>query len=432
MSGDMARVRFLVDGFNKRENGKGGIEIMLAFAAKLGQADVISCLLEQETVVDIVVAARLAIVEGHTDCLERLLRAGPSLFPFLSAYAPGTNISARHLCLIMDAVHLNDEAAIDLLRTRGVRMGPFTGFDDDDEPIDWACRLGHTAAARAILRDPSVVQHIVGRKSDAISRCCDTGHAETLKVLLESVHISHTHSNTTVALFTNLTPLQLAVCEKDLKTVELVLEQGVDVNECHAGKRSALGIAASNHSYEMCSALLARGASVRSSNADGLTAMEYLLRASKDEASADTAALVQLFLTERPNDNLQNDLLDYLKSYRLYSLVIQKFLSAGAPLNDRTENGLTALHITVYDALTVKDNLGPEIYRNNIRTLVLGGADLLAKTTAPATAEDVELANGAPIPAGLTPMDVARTCGLKSRRDAVVAELTAAIAQRAL
>ena len=85
------------------------------------------------------------------------------------------------------------------------------------------------------------------------------------------MHISHTHSNTTITALSNLTPLQLAVCEKDLKTVELVLEQGVDVNECHAGKRSALGIAASNHSYEMCSALLARGASVRAANADGLT-----------------------------------------------------------------------------------------------------------------------------------------------------------------
>ena len=431
-SGDMARVRYLVSQLNTRENGKAALENTLAFAAKLGQADAISCLLDQDTVLDITAAARLAIVEGQTDCLERLLRAGPSLFPFLSAYAPGTNISARHLCVVLDAVHLNDEAALDLLRTRGVRMGPFTGFEDDDEPIDWACRLGHTAAARAILRDPSVVQHIVGRKSDAISRCCDTGHAETLKVLLESVHISHTHSNTTVALFTNLTPLQLAVCEKDLKTVELVLEQGVDVNECHAGKRSALGIAASNHSYEMCSALLARGASVRSSNADGLTAMEYLLRASKDEASADTAALVQLFLTERPNDNLQNDLLDYLKSYRLYSLVIQKFLSAGAPLNDRTENGLTALHITVYDALTESDKNDFEILRYNMRTLVLSGADLLAKTTAAATDEDVVGTDYFPIPAGLTPMDVARSCGFPSRRDAVVATLTAAIAQRAL
>jgi ankyrin repeat protein len=431
-SGDMARVRYLVSQLNKRENGKPALENTLAFAAKLGQADAISCLLDQDTVLDITAAARLAIVEGQTDCLERLLRAGPSLFPFLSAYAPGTNISARHLCVILDAVHLNDEAALDLLRTRGVRLGPFTGFDDDDEPIDWACRLGHAAAARAILRDPSVVQHIVGRKSDAISRCCDTGHAETLKVLLESVHISHTHSNSTVNIFTDLTPLQLAVCEKDLKTVELVLEQGVDVNECHAGKKSALAIAASFHSYEMCSALLARGASVRASSADGLTAMHYLLRASKDQAAHDTAALVHLFLTERPNDNLQNDILYYLKVYRLYSAVIQKLLSAGAPLNDRTENGLTALHITVYDALTVKDNWDAEILRYNVRTLVLGGADLLAKTTAPATNEDVVLANGAPIPAGLTPMDVARTCGAKSRRDVVVAELTAAIAQRAL
>ena len=431
LSGGMPRVRSLIVECNEEENGKQGLEIMLAMAAKLGLADAVTELLSQETVLDITGPARLAIVEGQTDCLERLLRAGPRLFPFLSAYAPGTNISARHLCLIMDAVHLNDGDAIDVLRTRGVRMGPFTGFEDAGEPIDWACRLGHTAAARAILRDPSVVQHIVARKSDAISRCCDNGHAETLKVLLESVHISHTHSNTTIALYTNVTPLQLAVCAKDLGTVELVLAQGVDVNECHADKKSALEIAASNHSYEMCSTLLARGASVRIAG-PGLSAMRYLLRASKDEPSADTAALVQLFLTERPNDNLQNDILLYLKMYRLYSPVIQKFLSAGAPLNDRTENGLTALHITVYEAVTNPDGEDAEIYQNNIRTLVLGGADLLAKTTAPATIEDVVGTDYFPIPAGLTPMDVARTCGSTSRRDTVVAELTAAIAERAL
>ena len=430
LSGGMPRVRSLIVECNEDENGKAGLQIMLAMAAKLGLADAVTELLSQETVLDITAAARVAIVEGQTDCLERLLRAGPRLFPFLSAYAPGTNISARHLCVLNDAVHLNDEAAIDLLRTRGVRMGPFTGWGDDDEPIAWACRLGHTAAARAILRDPSVVQHIVGRKSDAISWCCIEGHAETLKALLESVHISHTHSNSTDSRFGILTQLQLAVVAKDLKTVELVLEQGVDVNECQAGRKSALAIAASNHSYEMCSALLARGASVRLTA--GLSAFHYLLLASKDEASADTAALVQLFLTERPNDNLQNDILEYLRYYRLYSAVIQKLLSAGAPLNDRTENGLNALHITVYEALTYPDDESCAVYRLNMRTLVLGGADLLAKTTAPANDEDVVGTKFFPIPAGLTPMDVARTCGLPSRRDAVVAELTAAIAERAL
>ena len=163
-----------------------------------------------------------------------------------------------------------------------------------------------------------------------------------------------------------------------------------------------------------------------------MNAFRYLLSKSKDEASADTAALVQLFLTERPNDNLQNDILLYLKMYKLYNTVIQKLLSAGAPLNDGTENGLTALHITVYNALTFPDDEDYEVYRNNIRTLVLGGADLLAKTTAPATDEDAWFTELFPIPAGLTPMDVARTCGLQRRRDAVVAELTAAIAQRAL
>ena len=276
-----------------------------------------------------------------------------------------------------------------------------------------------------------MVQHIVARKSDAILRCCDNGHAETLKVLLESVHISHTHSNSTVDVFQDLTPLQTAVlATEDLKTVELLLEQGVDPNESHAGKKSALAIAASAHNFEICSALLKHGASaVRT---DDLSAFRYLLKKSRDFDVHDTAALVHLFLTERPNDNLQNDILVYLKSYRLYSLVIQKLLSAGAPLNDQTENGFTALHITVYDAVAVADDFDSAVYRLNMRTLVLAGADLLAKTTAPATAEDLGYAVASPIPAGLTPMDIARTCGSKRRQDAVVADLTAAIAERAL
>jgi len=107
-------------------------------------------------------------------------------------------------------------------------------------------------------------------------------------------------------------------------------------------------------------------------------------------------------------------------------------MSAGAPVNDRTKNGLTALHLTVYDALTVPDKNDFEILRYNMRTLVLGGADLLAKTTAAATDEDVGYVGGFAVPAGLTPMDVARTCGIPHRRDAVVATLTAAIAERAL
>ena len=132
LSGDMARVRSLVLQFNKIANRKAGLELMLSHAAKMGQVDVISEILSQtETVLDITASVRVAIVEGQTDCLERLLRAGPSLFPFVSAYTPDSNISARHLCVLLDAVHLNDEAAIDLLRSRGVRLGPFTGADDE-------------------------------------------------------------------------------------------------------------------------------------------------------------------------------------------------------------------------------------------------------------------------------------------------------------
>ena len=218
----------------------------------------------------------------------------------------------------------------------------------------------------------------------------------------------------------------------DLKTVELVLEHGGDPNECHETKKSALAVAASKHNLEICAALLKRGASVKLDH-EHTNAVSRLLAnsVSGDFSAQETVAVLHLLLTERPNDNLQNHLLQYLK-YLVYCPIIKTLLSAGAPVNDRTKNGLTALHLTVYDALTVPDKNDFEILRYNMRTLVLGGADLLAKTTAAATDEDVGYVGGFAVPAGLTPMDVARTCGIQSRRDAVVATLTAATAERAL
>ena len=108
--------------------------------------------------------------------------------------------------------------------------------------------------------------------------------------------------------------------------------------------------------------------------------------------------------------------------------LIRELLKLGADVNARSAGGLTPLHITVYYALNLP---AAEVFKCNIRALVLGGADLTAKTTAAATEEDIVLC-GYDIPGGLTPMDVARTCGKDEMRDAVVATLTAAIAQRAL
>ena len=300
---------------------------------------------------------------------------------------------------------------------------------DEVQPINWACLWGHTAAARAILRDPSVVQHVAARKSDALSWCCHKGHAETLKVLLESVHISHTHSNSPTPVFRTLTPLQLAVCYgKDLKTVELVLAQGVDVDETIvATKKTALAIAASNHSYEIVAALLKHGASVKV-DSDDKSAFRYLFDDCHNYDYGKTAALVNMFVAERPNDNLQNDLPYLCRTMIMLAPLIRELLKLGADVNARSAGGLTPLRITVYYALNLP---AAEVFKCNIRALVLGGADLTAKTTAAATEEDLVLC-GYDIPGGMTPMDVARTCGKDEMLDAVVATLTAAIAQRAL
>ena len=216
---------------------------MLAFAAKLGQADVVSCILEQETpVLDITAAARLAIVEGHTDCLERLLRAGPSLFPFLSAYAPGTNISARHLCVILDAVHLNDEAALDLLRTRGVRWARLPALRmTTNRSIGRVDSATPRPRAQSYAIPPS--SSTLWGASLTLSRgvvIWSRGDAQGTRERAYFAHAFELYSRH----IHGLDSAPACSVSKDLKTVELVLEQGVDVNECHAGKKSALAIAA--------------------------------------------------------------------------------------------------------------------------------------------------------------------------------------------
>ena len=63
--------------------------IMLKWAAKMGQADVISEILRHEVVADLDInpAVRLAIVEGQSGALDALLCKGPALFKFLEKFA---------------------------------------------------------------------------------------------------------------------------------------------------------------------------------------------------------------------------------------------------------------------------------------------------------------------------------------------------------
>ena len=116
----------------------------------------------------------------------------------------------------------------------------------------------------------------------------------------------------------------------------------------------------------------------------------------------------------------------------LKNSILQELLAAGADASASDAYGLTPLHICVFNAVATSQHICDhfEVYKC-IDTLVMARASLDAVTTRDVTEDHIALF-GHSLPRGLTPMDIARTCGSEDRRDAAVAHLTAAIALRAL
>ena len=143
-------------------------------------------------------------------------------------------------------------------------------------------------------------------------------------------------------------------------------------------------------------------------------------------------AMVRLFLRERPNERLPDRLPEFIRRNWLKNSILQELLAAGADASASDESGLTPLHVCVYNAVATThfNCIHHEVYKC-IDTLVLARASLDAVTTRDVTEDHIALF-GHSLPRGLTPMDIARTCGSEDRRDAAVAPLTAAIAMRAL
>ena len=74
---------------------------MLCWAAKTGSAAVIDYLLaHHDRPVELELAVRIAIADGHIHCLESLLVVGPSLTKFLEKFSPGAPASSAPLRII--------------------------------------------------------------------------------------------------------------------------------------------------------------------------------------------------------------------------------------------------------------------------------------------------------------------------------------------
>ena len=414
---------------------------MIIYACKMGHDEVVAEVLSHgDTDVFIIcLAVVIAIAEGHQRCLEKLLRPGPNLDKFLSAFAPDAPFSLRlqGQRAIMQGLDVGNAAAIESLRSRKV---PFDNWTEDVfSPIELTCRAGQADCVRVLLRCSKVFESVRGRQSEAFHLAAQHGRSAALAVLFE--HFSLTNAKVDSIYVDSV--LVCAVTSGDLATLELVLKQpDVDVNAKPEGRMNAIMVAARSLNYNIVAALLAHGAAVgpRSTLDAPPDALDYALDARRKpgepfvQKHVDAAKhVIRLFLQKQPE--LAGRLLCYFAGHYLHEDFVAVFLECGADASQADSIGLTALHICAFHA-TILTAEGTEKLRimRAAETLILNGASITQKTVAPATDSNLSMiavyGRDYPLDAGMTPLDVAAKCGHPDRREAVTKALQAAILKR--
>ena len=410
---------------------------MIIYACKMGHDEVVAEVLSHgDTDVFIIcLAVVIAIAEGHQRCLEKLLRPGPNLDKFLSAFAPDAPFSLRlqGQRAIMQGLDVGNAAAIESLRSRKV---PFDNWTEDVfSPIELTCRAGQADCVRVLLRCSKVFESVRGRQSEAFHLAAQHGRSAALAVLFE--HFSLTNAKVDSIYVDSV--LVCAVTSGDLATLELVLKQpDVDVNAKPEGRMNAIMVAARSLNYNIVAALLARGACLGEPRAlDGvLDPLDYVVKARREpgqkfvQKHVDAAThLVRLIIQKRPE--FAGNFLNYFITHYLHEDIVEVFLTCGADASQADSVGITALHMCAYYA-TILSEEATEMYRmlQVVEVLILGGASVTVKTSAAATESNFYLFDNYALDAGLSPLDVARHCGAASRREAVTKALQAAIRKR--
>lgn len=412
------------------------LRVMLMWACKCGRLEILREILRPPIPFPLKntwMMALISIAEGHTRCLELLLSSSTSRQGILSCFAPDApSVLRQHgEQIVLQAVDFGDSAAIDSLRLAGV---PLVFHDTTNvifHPLEDACRLGQPESVRALLRDPQVCASVQERRSECFHFAADNGNAACLAVLFEKFTIAQAKTNPH-EVFGTSPILTLAAASNDLATVQILLGQpGIDVDERPPGLKSALSVAGSNLNYLIASALLARGAvdGLPKPSRDFDDVLDYAL----DSKKRGCVSFVRLILRERQRFTL--DLIGYVKRHWVRDGPLAAFLDDDANLVSQPDDkGLTPLHIYVYHA-TIGNKSFSKKFRmfECIELLIVRGADLDAKTTSSITTDSEDyLFCGAnhPVQSGMTPMDIARDCGVADRRPTVIAAVEAAVKKR--
>jgi ankyrin repeat protein len=221
----------------------------------------------------------------------------------------------------------------------------------------------------------------------------------------------------------------LAANIDDIDTVEvLVAQPDINVDATSPGRKSALMVAASSHNSAIATALLAHGADARlcmPSNVPdqvpdpGWDALDYSFARRAPIKVCPRENFARRFLQQRPRACTPM-FLKYVKRHLLLEGEVAAFVEHdSAVVNQRDDAGLTPLHVFVYNAMSNFGEYAPNaesadfLFKTTIKItklLIFNGADATAKTSGTTDAF--------PIGVGLSPIDVARTCGQDGPRRA--------------
>ena len=342
------------------------------------------------------------------------------------------------------AIAVNDVSTLEMLRARGVDFSlsnhPVGGYM---APLESACFAGMADCVRVILEDQGVVDRVLARRSDAIYYAAQQGHASCLAALLTVPGVTVEHTNPNSPLFPH-TPLQYGVHSGSPQLVGILCEHVTDIDAATPpGAQTPLMMALDRSNVILATLLLARGASL-TTRCGAYCAFDCAL--SPEQGTGSAEAIVRLCQRMRPDEcKLSDD--DWIAKFRergLAPAVLAPLLEAGCDsisVQD-SASGLTALHYVLLRYACLENPIGLHSPAARILDLlVLHGADLTLKTKRRDGTADVDeatfrLPDGVhvnavldfEIPAGLTPMDLARTVGHSAEtRAAAVAALEAAM-----
>jgi len=194
---------------------------------------------------------------GQADVLRRLLRH-PNILPDLA--------SSRGVTPTMQAAAAGFDDGVLLLLRAGARRGLKT--PQGRSAADYATEHGHVALAALLSADP---------KQTSIHDVAAAGRLLIISGLLrQQPDLLNARRKTDGA-----TPLLVAAANKRLKAVELLLSQpNVDVDAPNARRETALMHAAAAGALDVCSRLVAKGASPGAKDVAGCTASSWACKKS--------------------------------------------------------------------------------------------------------------------------------------------------------